>query len=81
MAPVRYATLSIKNTASIPMLIAVKTSDGSEQTVTTLAPGQETTQLSPVDAIWMITFGQGAADKPWDVGDDSASRGGAGVVR
>ena len=96
MAPARYTTLSIKNTAAVPMLISVKDSDGNDYTVLTLAPGQETTQFTPTDATWTIKFGAGATGatsatsmgqvpgQPLDLsdlGDEPGGRGGAGVIR
>ena len=82
MATVRYATLVIKNPSSISMQISVRDADGNEHTVVTLAPNQETTQFTPVDATWTITFDANDTGSRGGTGvvSDTGSRGGTGVV-
>lgn len=48
----KYGVLKVRNTAAEPMTLYVKDPDGNEHIVTTLAPGQETTQFTPLGAAW-----------------------------
>jgi hypothetical protein len=48
----KYAVLRVMNTAAEPMTLVVKDPDGNEHVILTLAPGQESTQFTPLNAAW-----------------------------
>ena len=56
MSADHYALFTVRNTSTIPMQITVHDAAGTVQIVATLAPGAETTQVSPVEATWSVKF-------------------------
>jgi len=64
----KYAIIYIKNTAAEPMTLIVKDPDGIEHVIVTLAPGQESTQFTPLSATWDLrpvgAMRKSVADEP-----------------